>query len=472
MRGVIVRANGEATLIAERPWRVFIPEDAEPFGREFEPAEVSSSLHEIIAAAVPYRSDIEAIAVTGQREGVAFLDGHGEALFASPNVDARASAEGMAIDAARADEVYATTGHLPSLMQAPAKLEWLRTNRTAVAARICHALPLVDWLAVLLTGRYAISRSLAAENGLLDLSSDRAILSTVGERVLAAPDIVPDGTIVGEAGSSALAGLPVVLAGADTQCALAGMGVVAAGEAGMVAGWSAPLQLVTDAAVFDSERRTWTGLHVVPGRSILESNIGEAGRAWEWICSLMAIQPEQASPLAATAPRMSRDVMAVLGRRTMHAAQMTAGIGALTVPLPFVISNPSRADVLRSVLEAIAYASRANLEQLEEVSGSSIGRLHLGGGMSRDRFFAQILADVLDRPVVVAPSPETSALGAAALASVSCRLHASLQAAVDRTAVPAATVEPEIRASIDYEDAYSRWCALADGMERIAQEDA
>jgi sugar (pentulose or hexulose) kinase len=75
-------------------------------------------------------------------------------------------------------------------------------------------------------------------------------------------------------------------------------------------------------------------------------------------------------------------------------------------------------DVLRATLEACAYAIRGNLEQLDEVSGARIERLHLGGGMSRIGLLPQMLADVIDRPVELARSPETSAVGAAMLAFV------------------------------------------------------
>jgi sugar (pentulose or hexulose) kinase len=162
----------------------------------------------------------------------------------------------------------------------------------------------------------------------------------------------------------------------------------------------------------------------------------------------------------------------VLGTRAMRASRMNAGIGGVLVPLPLVMSAPSRADVLRALLEAIAYAIRANLEQLEEVSGVSVETLRLGGGMSRSAVFAQIVADVTDRAVEVAPTPETTALGAAVLASVAVGAHASISAAVAAMCEPRSLFEPNLRTSTAYEDYYAQWCVMADGMERIAGEGA
>ncbi len=470
LRALAVRCDGAVTAVATEPWPMFVPDDAAPFGREFDTAAVQRALDRLLAAAAPMRASFAAVAFTGQREGIAFVDARGDALFASPNIDARASAEGMAIDATHAGEVYAVTGHLPSLMQAPAKLAWLRAHRPDVAARVAHVLPLVDWLAMLLVGSPAVSRSLAAENGLLDVTAGvvpAELLARLGLPASVVPPVLPDGAICGQTARGDLAGLPVVLAGADTQCALVGMGAVEPGSAAVAAGWSAPLQLVTERPVLDREKRTWTGVHVVPGRWILESNAGETGRAWDWLCGMMGIPAAEAEILASAAPVGSGDAMAVLGARVMRASAMNAGVGGITVPLPLVMSAPDRGQVLRSALEATAYAVRSNLEQLELVSGSAIRSLAIGGGMSRSEVFARIVADVIDRPVEVASAPETSALGAAVMASATVGLHASLGAAVTAMTGGRRLVRPDVRASARYEDCYARWCAMCDDFERM-----
>ncbi len=366
MRALAVRVDGGVTALGREPWRMFTPDDASPFARELAPIEVAASLQSLITQAGRIEGRIGGIAVTGQREGLVFLDAADAALFVSPNVDGRASAEGMAIDVRHGERVYAVTGHLPSLMQAPAKLAWLRANRPAVAERVHRMLPLVDWLAMLLTGERAMSRSLAAENGLLDVRTGEPALSLLGslgvEGGMLSP-VVDNGAVVGTVRDGACAGLPVALAGADTQCALVGMGVGAEG-AGVAAGWSAPVQLVVRAPIIDAKSRTWTGLHALPNRWVLESNAGECGRTWEWVCAMMGLASDEAEGLAQASPAGARDALAVLGSRVMRASKMTAGVGALSVPLPLVMSTPERGDLLRSVLESVAYAVRANAEQL------------------------------------------------------------------------------------------------------------
>src|SRR4029078_4271670 len=95
LRAVLVDRNGVTSPLAAEPYTVVIPEDAAPFGRECEPKCLIAALERLYSAASPHRDRVAAMAVTGQREGVAFTDEGGEAILVSPNVDARASAEGM-----------------------------------------------------------------------------------------------------------------------------------------------------------------------------------------------------------------------------------------------------------------------------------------------------------------------------------------------------------------------------------------
>ena len=143
LRAVAVTPGGQVSIVAEAAWPMFTPADGEPFGREFEAREVLASLGGLLDRAKGGR--FGAVAFTGQREGLVFLDEQRKPLLISPNVDARASAEGIEIDAQHAGGVYAVTGHLPSLVQAspfgsrpgagPTRI------RVARASRACPATP-------------------------------------------------------------------------------------------------------------------------------------------------------------------------------------------------------------------------------------------------------------------------------------------------------------------------------------------
>jgi len=458
LRAVRVEANGATTCLARETWRCLTPDDAAPFGRELDAGDVRGALARVMEHACG--GGIAGVAFTGQREGLVLADDAGEAVLVSPNIDARAAAEGLALDAELGDEIYRATGHLPSLLHMAAKLAWLRGQRPRAAERVRQALPFADWLASTLTGETAASRSLLIENGMLDVGSGARIGAPLGGAWAGlVPRAVSEGTIAGRTG-----GMPVALCGGDTQCALVGMGAIAPGDAGVAAGWSAPVQVVTSQPTFDEAKRTWTGAHVVADRWVVESNAGELGRAWRWLRELLGVSEAEADALAAAAPAGARDVMTVLGPARMNAAAMNASVGGVTFPLPIVMSAPERGDLLRSMLETAAYAVRANLEQAEAVAGGRAPELRLGGGMSRSAIFGEVVANVAGRAVRVAPTPETSALGAAMLAAPSLGMHASLVTAAEAMTGGGRLIEPATRVAAQYADLYERWLGMCESM--------
>jgi sugar (pentulose or hexulose) kinase len=160
--------------------------------------------------------------------------------------------------------------------------------------------------------------------------------------------------------------------------------------------------------------------------------------------------------------------MSVIGPARMNARAMNAGTGGVTFPLPIVMSAAQRSDIFRSVLESIAFAIRANLEQAEVVAEKRVAMLHFGGGMARSAVLTQSVADVTGRPVRLASTHETSAVGAAMLAFVATGTYRSPGDAVAAMAGGRRTIEPNPRSSTEYEDLYARWLAMCESFEALA----
>ena len=85
-----------------------------------------------------------------------------------------------------------------------------------------------------------------------------------------------------------------------------------------------------------------------------------------------------------------------------------------------------RSKVSRAVLEGMALAIRANVEQLTEISGLKPSRLHISGGISQAAVFNEIVSDALSLPVVNPKYSEASALGAVICASMALGGYAAL----------------------------------------------
>ena len=114
----------------------------------------------------------------------------------------------------------------------------------------------------------------------------------------------------------------------------------------------------------------------------------------------------------------------------------------------------SRAHVFRSLLEGIAFDLRRGLETLEGATGTKIREIRVGGGGSRSDVVVQMLADVLDLPVLRPPSEELAARGAALVAAVAGGVHPTLDAAVAAMVPPAPTIRPRREAVAAYDALY------------------
>ena len=121
--------------------------------------------------------------------------------------------------------------------------------------------------------------------------------------------------------------------------------------------------------------------------------------------------------------------------------------------------NHARGHLMRAALEGVAFALRQALEALEE-TGVRAPELLLGGGGTAHPLWKQLLASVLERPLLVLPDANVSAIGAALLSGVAVGTYSDR----DVEALGLATnrvdaVEPEEDKEA-YEEAYLRYAEL------------
>ena len=176
-----------------------------------------------------------------------------------------------------------------------------------------------------------------------------------------------------------------------------------------------------------------------------------ASRRWATSCA-------GGSRSSARATRASR---AALGRGRAAAARRVGPPGArLEQRQPHDPGRPAphgpvlgqtlhttRAEIYRALVEATAFGARAIVERLRE-HGVAVERVVCCGGIAeKNDVFMQIYADVLGRPMLVAGSAQTPALGSAVAAAVSRRAaggHASFEAAQAKmTRLPAKRFDPD-----------------------------
>ena len=483
-RCLVFDENADVVGSRSGEWSYIVEDEVSALARAFDPQAIWHGLCKLIIGVMKDArispGQVAAVAATSQRQGVVFLDHKGHEIYAGPSLDLRAVFEGGAIDEEMRDRVYQTTGHLPSFLFSPAKLRWFQLHRPDAYDRIASVLTLADWLVWRLTGTQASEPTLAAEAGLLDIKRrdwGTALLDDLGLVKNTIP-MVKAGTMAGKVGAkgaddTGLArGTPVAVAGADTQCGLLGLGVSQNHQVGIVAGWSAPLQMVTQQPILSPEARTWAGCFLDSDHWVLESSPGDVGNSYRWLADTLYGESddafEQMDKAAGEVPVGSEGVVAFPGASRMNMASVGMRPGGFVFPVPLTYSNIGRGHLVRASLEATCYAIKANLEQIEELAGVHTGSISVGGGMTHTTTWVNILADVVGREISVSPRPEVSALGAYLCARTALGEFNSLEEASLSIRHRPQTLEPDPLRSAEYGDHYERWMELSGGLQGLS----
>ena len=129
--------------------------------------------------------------------------------------------------------------------------------------------------------------------------------------------------------------------------------------------------------------------------------------------------------------------------------------------------HTTRAEIYRALVEATAFGARAIVERLRD-HGVAVERVVCCGGIAeKNDVFMQIYADVLGRPMLVAGSAQTPALGSAVAAAVTAGEaaggHGSFEAAQAKmTRLAARHFDPDPGAARSYDTLYAIYRELHD----------
>ena len=468
---------GRPIAEASAPVHYYKPDGCPSLAREFDPHRVLDAFGGLIERTLNgaglKANDVSAIAVTSQRQGLVFLDADGKEIYCGPNLDLRAIFEGALIDEELGCEIYATTGHYPSMLMAPARLAWFRNHQAVIYNKIRTVVTIASWLAYRLTGHFVSEESLEGEAGLLDITN-RARCTALMDKLDISGALLPGLSSAGTPAGvlqhdmadqwSLNDGIPVYVAGPDTQCGLLGMGAIDEGEVGAVMGWSGALQTISSRPYLDEDSRTWVGCYPLDGMWVAETNLGETGNTYRWLKETLLgadASFEEADQLALHAEAGSEGVVALLGPAPVSSVQAGLKMGGLLFPTPFIFQETSRGQLLRAALENIAYSVKANLATLTKVTDSNFSLLYLGGGMASSRALSTILADVLSIPVKRTTTPQVSARGAAIVAGAALSQFGTLKEATRSATQDCEEIKPGSASDIaQYEECYQQWLNL------------
>jgi autoinducer 2 (AI-2) kinase len=422
-------------------------------------------------------ADVIGVATTSQREGCVFLDAAGSVLYAGPNLDSRGFMEGLEVLGSLGGErLYQITGHSAPFIFPLARYLWYRKQGGPPVARI---LMINDWMTYRLSGVASTEPSNATESMLFDLRGrcwSQDILAHFDIPADVLPPVFASGEQVGTvhaeaaAATGLAAGTPVFTGGADTQCALLGVGAVEVNDVAVILGTTTPIQAVVAEPMLDPTGNLWAGCHVVPRRWVLESNAGSTGDAYLWLLDLLVPDGDDRYARAEKLAQVDHDTdaFAFIGPRVFNILQMRPDMpGGVLFRFPTLQLRPSAGQVLRSFLDSIAYAVRANVGQIEAVSGAPTHYLIAGGGMSRNEFLMRLTADSVGIPIRRAVEPESTGLGCAMLVAQGAGVYADTGTAV-RAMCRHEEILPDASRKDLVESGFAKWRALYDSLGALS----
>lgn len=301
------------------------------------------------------------------------------------------------------------------------KLGWMLENLPEVAAaaragRLC--LGTTDaFFRHRLTGRFETDVATASRTALMDLARcrwDEELCALFGVPAEALPAITPTAGALGE---TAPGGLPLTASIVDQQAALRGHGCRAPGDAKITFGTGAFVLAVAGPDCPAAGRGplptvAWTG----PGGGTvyaLDGGVYAAAAAVNWARGLGLFDSFAEIDGFDRPPAIARGVVfvpALAGLACPHWDRRARGAW-----LGLGLADDRR-DLMQAVLEGIALRTAEVVGAMDAITPVS-ACIPIDGGMTRNRWFCQFLADCLGRTVLVSDQPELTALGTAILAA-------------------------------------------------------
>ena len=273
------------------------------------------------------------------------------------------------------------------------------------------------WLIWNLTGRHITDVTNACRTMLMNLETlewDDVLLDAMGVPRAMLPEIRSSAEVYGEAGGE-LAGLPVAGALGDQHAALFGQTCFALGEGKCTYGTGSFMLLNTgDRPVASANGMlTTVGYKIgdLPPTYALEGSIAVTGALVQWFRDNVGVIGS--APEIETLARTVEDnggcyfVPAFAGLFAPHWRSDARGV------IAGLTGYITKGHLARAVLEATAWQTREVVEAMNSDAGVELSTLKVDGGMTANNLLMQVLADVLDVPVVRPIVAETPSLGAA-----------------------------------------------------------
>lgn len=457
-RCIIFDRQGSLCAMAQRALRMAYPHDG---WVEQDAQEIWEAQRVVCQEAIDklgiQPEQIAAIGITNQRETTIVWDKQTGKPIAPAIVWQCRRTASMAEDLrARGLEPYIrkTTGLLVDAYFSATKISWILDHVTDARQRAKRGELLfgtVDsWLIWNLTGgrRHVTDVTNAARTMLFDIHKrawDAAICRELDIPMQLLPEVVPSSGVLGET-EPQLFGTSIPIAGVagDQQSALFGQTCFAPGNAKNTYGTGCFLLMNTGDKPVESRNGLLTTIAwEIDGKTTyaLEGSVFVAGAAIQWLRDEMGLVKQSADTEAlAQSVRDTGGVYFVPAFTGLGAPYWDPYARGMLIGLT---RGTSRAQVVRAVLESLAYQTADVLRAMQQDAGIALQTLRADGGASANSFLMQFQSDICHVPVTRPACVETTAMGAAFLAGLAVGFWENLSD-IQRTVTAECTFQPKM----------------------------
>jgi gluconokinase len=375
----------------------------EPTRGEFDADHLVETARLALEHAAARDRDIAAVAVSCFWHALLALDERGSPL--TPLVTWRDTRSAEAADALRAlvdaDAVHRRTGAVVHASYWPAKLAWLRAEQPETFSRARRFVSFSDYLYGRLLGLEATtSLSIASGTGMIDQRTgrwDEELLDVLGLDAGRLPRIADE-----PVEHERRIWYPAIGDGAASNV---GAGATTAERAVLMVGTSGALRTLHGSDRREARPRLF--LYRLDERRVVEGGaLSDGGNVYAWLEQTLRLQGGAGVADREPAAHGLSFLPLLGGERSpgwnARARGAIAGLSFDTTP----------GDLLQAALEGVAFRFAELVDLMPEVREI----VAAGRALLADRDWVQILADVLERPLVVSGVQEASARGAAVVA--------------------------------------------------------
>ncbi len=271
-----------------------------------------------------------------------------------------------------------------------------------------------------LAGRFATDISTASRTSLMNLHSgqwDEELCDLFSVPIDTLPEILPTTGCFGEIISKGNR-IPVTASVVDQQAALYGHGCRTRGDTKITFGTGAFALVVTGDTPFQSAEQGLlpTVAWQLDGKKpvyALDGGVFSAGSAINWAQSLGLFSSYDQIQQFTQQSAIARDLAFVPALSGLGCPYWDRKAGGLWLGLSL---DTQPMDLIQSILEGIVFRAAEVIAAMNEYVSIGDG-ISIDGGLSKNQYFCQFLADVLNLQVVVQSAAELTALGTARLAA-------------------------------------------------------